>query len=166
MDYLKTNIVDFILDKISKLGIENLSKQDKEVLDGIYKDKNINISQIENFIFNSICNGESKQNIIDDAEEEFDVHSYYILPIYDYCEVVFKRIESLFKSLDRKPSLSDFFQAYSSYNTASYISLFNNKSLSIGKAYKESFESVEIYFDDDEYFDLKDKIVDCFKIIN
>jgi hypothetical protein len=161
----KENIVDYILDKINKYGIQNLSKQDKEVLNGVYKDKNINTSIIENFIFNLLCIDEEKDNILNDTEDKYDIHTYYIIPIYDYCKIVFDRVKELFEKLNETPNVCDFFETYSSYNTSNYTSLFgNNRDWSIGKSFKESFERFDIYFEDDEYFDIKDKLINCFKI--
>ena len=159
------NIVNYILDKINKYGIQNLSKQDKEVLDGVYIDKNINTSVIENFIFNLLCIDIEKDNILNDTEDEYNIHTYYIIPIYEYCLIVFDRVKYLFEKLNETPKLCDFFETYSSYNTSNYKSLFgNNRDWLIGKSFKESFESADIYFDDEEYFVIKDKLINCFNV--
>ena len=172
---LVENITDYILDKINKYGIENLSKQDKDVLNGLYIDTKINVSEIENEIFNLLCDGESEETILDDIEDDYNIHSYYIKPIYEYCIMVYKKVKTIFNNLEEKPNMCDFFRTLVSYRDeqiSSSISSFNNTigytgnngDWSIGKAFKESFEDEDIYFEDEEYSDIKNKIITCFKL--
>ena len=159
------NIIDFILDKINNYGIETLSNNDKDVLNGIYKNKKINVNEIENKIFILLCEDEEKDNILMDIEEDYDIHSYYILPIYGYCKKVYENIKTLFEKLKESPSLISFFETYVSYNTNGYLSLFNNKDWAVAKSFKESFENEDIYFEEDVDFDnMSQEIINCFNI--
>jgi hypothetical protein len=159
------NIIDFILDKINRVGIQNISQKDKDILDGAISNQEVNISQIENFIFNLLCDGESEDNILDDVEEITDIYSFYIKPIYDWCFLVFNNVVSFLNTLEEAPDISHFFDYYSSYNTSNYSNLFgDDRDWAIEKSFKEVFESHDIYFEDDDYFELVEKIKKCFKV--
>lgn len=158
-------IIDFILDKINKYGIESLSKHDKDVLNGIYQNKKTNVNQIENDIFILLCSDEEEENILMDIENDYDIHSYYIIPLYNYCKKVYKNIERLFDTLEESPTVLDFFKTYVSYNTDRFFNTFNSNEWIITKSFKESFENDDIYFEEDDDFDkIKQNIINCFNI--
>jgi len=158
-------VIDYILDKINKHGIESLSEKDKDVLNGVYQNKKIDVSLIENEIFTMLCNNEDEDNILFDIEEETNIHSHDILPIYYYCKKVYDNIEELFNNLSESPSVYDFFEFFVSYNTDSYLSLFNNdKEWIITKSFKESFENEDIDLDDEDFDNMKYDIIKCFEL--
>lgn len=156
--------IDYVLDKINNHGIESLTDKDKQVLDGIYEEGDIAINDVENSIFGMLCDGEEDDNILFDMEEEYDIHSSQIIPILEYCKIVFDRVDTLLQSIEGSPTIESFFDFYESYNTNSYSSMFGSETWIIVKSFKESFETVDCYFDDDEFDIISEKFVECFKI--
>jgi hypothetical protein len=166
--------IDFILDKINKNGIENLSKTDKEILTGIYKDDHIPVYYIENTIFN-IINNEYRDNgnidyfndeenindTLDEIEEEIDVNSYYLIPIFKNCLNIYKKVDLFFKSLDDDIDICHFFDGFVGYNISG--AWFNGEKSAITKSFKEATETYDVFYDDDDEFDsIINKLVEIF----
>ena len=85
------------------------------------------------------------------------------MPIYNYCVKVFENVSSLFDSLEETPTLLDFFESYVSYNNDNYFYLFGDKKWAVTKSFKESFETEDIYFDDDEFDEISNELINIFK---